>query len=103
VYVNVKDEDEATGVTVRLFCAEFPPLVNVPRFAPSYRVTVWVPSNLGPVIVTVQVEDATRRVPLEQPEKANVPGPLVYPKLDGFVPLKLFDSEIGLTPTDTGV
>ena len=54
-------------------------------------------------MVTVQVEDATRRLPLEQPENASVEALLVYPKLDGFVPLKLFESEIVIDPTDTGV
>jgi hypothetical protein len=76
VYVKVKDEDEATGVTVRLFCAEFPPLVNVPRFPPSESVTVFIPSNVALNSVTVHVEDAASILPLDgQLENVNVGAP----------------------------
>jgi hypothetical protein len=75
VYVN--EDVEAVGVTVRGLPDD--PLVNVPRFPPSESVTVCVPSNVPPVIVTVQVAEAARRLPLEHPENASVHPLLVYP------------------------
>ena len=64
--LKVNVDEAADGVTVRGLPDG--PLMNVPRFPPSERVTVCAPSNVPPVIVTVQVEDATRKLPLEQLE-----------------------------------
>jgi hypothetical protein len=77
VIVNVKLDDEAVGVTVN--GSPDDPLVIVSRPLLLASVTVWLPSNVAPVIVTVQVLDATRRLPLAQPEKAIVAAELVYP------------------------
>jgi hypothetical protein len=99
--VNVNEDVPFPGVTLSGFPDE--PLTKVPKFPPSESVTAWVPSKATPVIVSVQVEDATRKFPLEQPENVSVAGLLVYPKLDGFVALTLFVSEIVFTPVDAGV
>jgi hypothetical protein len=101
LYVNVNEDVPFVGVTVKGFPVV--PLVNVPRLPPSESVTTWAPSKVAPVIVTVHVEDAIRKLPLLQPEKVSEAGLLVYAKLNGFVPLKLLLAEIVLLPVDAGV
>ena len=79
-------DEAAVGVTVNGLPDD--PLVIVSADLAVASVTVCVPSNVPPVSVTVQVEEATRRLPLVQPEMASVAALLVYPYVFG----------VGLTP-----